>query len=255
VTVAPIENANDEVTHYVGFQRDVTERKRQEKLVNVLNRALRHNLRNGMNVILSRANELARSVDDDEQEQVDAIRRRARDLVALGEQANTINQTVTSETVPAAHDVGPVVDSVADRLRSEYPEASVDVAGPDSLIAHTSEALRPALRELGTNAIKHTDSDPEVTFELRDTARGVEIAVTDDGPGLPEEEREVLNRGYETELAHSSGLGLWFVNWVVTGASGSVEVDVDDGTTVTLVLRDPERGGDSSGRRRSTLRD
>jgi signal transduction histidine kinase len=76
-----------------------------------------------------------------------------------------------------------------------------------------------------------------VTVSDDTTENGVSVTVSDDGPGLPAEEQTVLERGYETPLAHSSGLGLWFVNWVVTGIGGRVDATVDDGTTVTLSLR------------------
>jgi hypothetical protein len=37
-------------------------------------------------------------------------------------------------------------------------------------------------------------------------------------------------------LKHSLGVGLWLVNWIVTGVGGTVETAVDDGTVVTLSL-------------------
>jgi PAS domain S-box-containing protein len=51
VTISPIEEEDGALSHYLGFQRDVTERKRTEQLVLLLNRVLRHNLRNDMNVV------------------------------------------------------------------------------------------------------------------------------------------------------------------------------------------------------------
>ncbi|PYZ02701.1 hypothetical protein C8039_04105 [Halogeometricum sp. wsp3] len=35
------------------------------------------------------------------------------------------------------------------------------------------------------------------------------IRIEDDGPGLPETEREVLTTRTETPLTHSAGMGLW----------------------------------------------
>jgi len=49
-------------------------------------------------------------------------------------------------------------------------------------------------------------------------------------------ERQVLEAGRETPLEHGSGLGLWLVNWIVTGLGGEVTTTVDGGTTVTVRL-------------------
>jgi two-component sensor histidine kinase len=46
----------------------------------------------------------------------------------------------------------------------------------------------------------------------------------------------VLETGRETPLEHGEGLGLWLVNWIVTGLGGTVTANTDDGTTVRLSL-------------------
>jgi signal transduction histidine kinase len=60
------------------------------------------------------------------------------------------------------------------------------------------------------------------------------LTVADDGPGLPETEAAVVERTAESDLDHASGLGLWFVTWVVVELDGEVTVDGDDGTTVAV---------------------
>jgi sensor histidine kinase regulating citrate/malate metabolism len=63
----------------------------------------------------------------------------------------------------------------------------------------------------------------------------VEISVTDDGPGMPEMEAEVLETGEEDPLNHGNGLGLWMVRIIVRQASGNVSVkSTTDGTEVQL---------------------
>jgi len=97
-----------------------------------------------------------------------------------------------------------------------------------------TERLRLALREIGANAAQHGDS-LEVTYTVEMTGDGeVAVRVQDGGPGLPDMERRVLEAGRETPLEHGSGLGLWLINWIVTGLGGEVTTTVDDGTTVTV---------------------
>ena len=243
LSLAPVEDADGTTTHFVGFQQDVTDRKRKEKLITVLNRVLRHNLRNGMSVIGSRAAQLSEELDG-HTDAVAAIQSRVDKLTAVGEMAGDISKTIEDGNETRAVDVVPLIESVADRLADEGATVNVDV--PDSLSVLTTNSLRVALDELGTNALEHAGPNPNVEFsvEVTDDER-VALRVSDDGPGLPPEEQTVLDRGYETPLEHGSGLGLWFVTWVVTGVGGRVDVDVEDGTTVTLWLH----SGDSQSER------
>lgn len=64
------------------------------------------------------------------------------------------------------------------------------------------------------------------------------VSVADDGPGLPDVERVVLEEGVEDALAHSTGIGLWMVRFIVTDSGGSIAVAEEpvDGTVVRLRL-------------------
>jgi PAS domain S-box-containing protein len=243
LSIAPVTDERGEPTHFVGFQRDVTDRKRRDQLISVLNRVLRHNLRNEMNVVLMEAERLRARLDGDGAAIADRIRDAARALTALGERARDIQRVTRSTAGPAPGDVAALVGNVADRLREEHPEASVTVSAPPERTALVSDALPEAVAELGTNAIRH--GGETVEFEVRAVEYGTVIRVADDGPGLPESERRILDGAEETQLTHGSGLGLWFVNWVVTELGGHVEPTVADGTAVELHLRDPPSVGDS----------
>jgi K+-sensing histidine kinase KdpD len=72
------------------------------------------------------------------------------------------------------------------------------------------------------------------------------LDIADNGPGIPETEREVLTRGTETQLVHGSGIGLWIIHWVVTRYGGelSFEEREDGGSVVRLSLPAADRAGD-----------
>jgi signal transduction histidine kinase len=101
--------------------------------------------------------------------------------------------------------------------------------------------LTIAVQNLLENAVQHNDTEqPWVRISV-ETGGGDEytrIHVADNGPGIPETEREVLRKGIETPLEHGSGLGLWLVHWTVTAAGGEVAFSGDEssGSVVTLVL-------------------
>lgn len=215
----------------------------RERLITVLNRVLRHNLRNGMNVIHGTAGLLVDELNGSGQAKAERIVTQSNDLIVLGEKARTLESIVSDGTVPEARDVIPLVSEVAAELRERFPSADIPVATPDQQEAVATRDLRTALYELGENAIKYSGDDPTVEFSVDRPAENAEmvvVTVEDDGPGLPEHEQQILHGRRETPLEHGSGLGLWIVYWVVTQSGGRITVDANDGTTIYIHLPDPD---------------
>lgn len=103
-----------------------------------------------------------------------------------------------------------------------------------------TDPLVDAIDELLTNAIEHADSStPTVWVTVRDGEAFARLDIADDGPGLPEMERQVLESGTETPLRHSSGLGLWLVRWIVKDLGGDVTARERDGGGTVISLRLP----------------
>lgn len=239
VSVTPVEDESGEVTHFVGFQHDVTERKRRERIITVLNRVLRHNLRNRMNALTGRAELLAEAVEGRAAEHAEAIRETAWGLIGLSEHARRLETAIRENEQPTPADVVPLVREAVDG-------ADVRLHAPETARALVTDTVTDAVRELVRNAVEHGGEDPNVEVTVTTTGEdGVAIRVADDGPGMPAAERELLRGGTETPLEHGNGLGLWLVNWIVTDAGGQLSVDVDDGTTVTVHLREPPAAGET----------
>jgi PAS domain S-box-containing protein len=215
--------------------REITERRQREQRLDVLNRLLRHNLRNELNVVRGNV-ELARSeVEDstvtsrltDATDTVDTI-------VERSDKVGTLSRTLEREgTGPV--DLSRLLPSepVTDR-----PAVTVDL--PDRLPVAAGASLSVAFEELLTNALEHNDGDPTVTVtvdESRSDEDYVVVAVRDDGPGITDQEWQTVVAGEETPLRHTSGIGLWLVNWVVEKFGGSLSFENhDDGCTVRVRL-------------------
>lgn len=244
LTVAPVENSTGEITHFIGVQQDVTARKRRQRLIRLLNRVLRHNLRNDMTAVMGYADILADRHDDETAEYAERIANTARDLVGVSEKAQTIEQNIRGVDTDRSRErnLMALLEEVAASLRADYPDATITVQSqlrsPEMSGVMVSGRFGEALAELGRNAIEHGDPEPTVTFGVdlrRGESGGVEIVVRDNGPGLPVHEQRVLERGEETPLEHGDGIGLWLVNWLTTGMGGSVAADVDSqGTAIRL---------------------
>ncbi|MNE28403.1 Signal-transduction histidine kinase senX3 [compost metagenome] len=119
--------------------------------------------------------------------------------------------------------------------------------------------LAQALANLIDNAIKYTPAGGAVMFRARRRSSGdVEFSVTDNGPGVPDEDRErVLQRFVRLDNSRTepgSGLGLSLVTAVAEAHGGRIQLDEGPGAfdgrgpglRVALILppatRAPEAG-------------
>jgi len=236
LTLSPVTGIDtDEVTHFVGVQKDITAEKRRDRLIDVLDRILRHNLRNDMNVISGFSKTISQLTDGETAEMARRINRTATELISLSETVREFETEITDTEPLAERTVVADVETVVEDLRTTYPQTEFSISVEEDLSVRATQQLQVALKELGDNAAKHTDSP--VRFEVTTTDDGdVSLHVHDAGTGLPDTERQLLETGHETPLKHGSGLGLWLVNWIVTSLGGEVLTTCNGGTTVTIRL-------------------
>ena len=245
VTSTPLrDGAGTHVGYTVVFQ-DVTAERRREQRLNVLNRVLRHNLRNDMTVVTGYAEAAAQRVDDDAvagmlDQAVDA----ADGLVSMGEKAREVERVLDRETDPEQVLVADLLERVVDEHGDENPAATVTVAAADVTVRADPTVLATVVGELLENALVHAGPEPVVELAAVRRDGTVAVTVTDDGPGLPEGERAAIDAGVESALEHGSGLGLWLANWGVTSLGGRLTLDSNDGTIATVEL---PAAGDSPG--------
>ena len=240
VRLSPIEGPDGDLTHYLGFQTDVTERKRTEQLVRLLNRVLRHNLRNDLNVLLGVGNHLQSGLveDDDVSELGERIERTTNRLLGTSEQARKLERYARRDRDPRRLD--PTV--LFDAATNDAPEGTtVDAAVRTDRGVCAGPELETALTELVENAVEHDlGSETRVELEATDDGEWVELVVRDDGTGIDDMEAAAIDAGEETDLVHCSGLGLWLVNWIVTRYGGSFGIHArDDGAGSVASIRLP----------------
>ncbi|MBX0286911.1 PAS domain-containing protein [Halomicroarcula sp. F28] len=226
------DGGGSQLGYTVVFQ-DITDEIRRERRLEVLNRFLRHNVRNESVVIQARAELLAETLDGDEADHAATIERAVDRLVASGDKARTLSAASTDETDLEPVALRELVADIVDRLADEY-EGSITVEVPADLTVESQPVLLGVIVEnLVENALQHV---PEANVTVRAVVDGDEVAlsVTDDGPGIPDHELGVLERGEETALSHGSGMGLWLVSWAATTLGADLGFETSDGTTVTV---------------------
>ncbi len=221
---------------------DVTRQQVRSQRLSVLNRVLRHNLRNEMNHIIGRA-ELIAAEDSEYEETAEIILSSADDLVKTSERAREVEEVMSgAPDLESPTPVARVAQLVVADYAEDYPDASLSVDIDEALTVTADRTiLTRVLENLVENALVHNDAPtPVVTVSARIVEGGeaVRLSVADNGPGIPEQERSVIESGSENPLEHGSGLGLWAVKWGVVRLGGELTFadNEPEGTVVSLRL-------------------
>lgn len=203
----------------------------------VLNRVLRHNIRNDMNVILGYAENLKNDMEVSQTQAVEKIREKATEVVNLSVSAREIG-AIDENDQGEPIDVVNVIHDRLDVLQHGYATAVIDTDLPDEAWVSADPLLRSVVDHLLENAIVHNDQQPIITIAVTEHVETVEIRIADNGPGIPEEETEVLTNETETPLSHGGGLGLWLVKWFLESYDGELEFEDNQprGTVVRVTL-------------------
>jgi signal transduction histidine kinase len=227
-------------------------RKQAEQLneqLQVLDRLLRHNLNNDMNVIRLSAEAIEMQSSDGAKQHAKTILEKSDALLAKTEKQRKITRVLSTDSERIELDGVTGVESAVETVRSAYPDATVTVDSPDHATILATPEFDEAILELLENAIEHNDRDkPDVTVTLTRSETAVEIQISDNGPGIPEMDRQVLLSEQETDpLHHGSGVGLWVVFWAIQRAGGQIDIDENypRGSVVTLHLQTPADGDES----------
>jgi signal transduction histidine kinase len=136
------------------------------------------------------------------------------------------------------------LDQLVTEVADEYLDARVPVHSSTNAVSVDGdpEALRRVVVNLLDNAVRYASSQVSVDIAVNGNGTA-ELVVGDDGPGIPEDERErVFDRFYRTHESRSrdtggTGLGLPIVRDVVRAHGGSVSLgDNHPGLRATVIL-------------------
>ncbi|MEF8821972.1 MAG: PAS domain S-box protein, partial [Halovenus sp.] len=152
----------------VGRVRDLREQRQQDKKLDVLNRALRHNIRNEMNVVVGKATQLKTVDDEGYRTAAEKIEEVGRRVINLSEKARLAQEHIG---IPADEDcrleLVEVVEHVIMKFGIEYPDATIETDLPADVSARAPPSFEVALQELLENAvIHHPSGDGPVTVEI-----------------------------------------------------------------------------------------
>ncbi len=231
---------SDGSARVAGRVRDERELRSTEAKLNILNRALRHNIRNKMNVVLGHARTLQAAEDEGFRLAAERIEATVEDVIAISEKARKAHEHTDIPPDEACRvDLAARVPEMRTTLEIAYHDAAISITVPDAAPARAPPAIDVAITELVENAVRHHSSGSgPVDIAVETGADTVTVHVRDRCEPVPASVRDALARGVESPLEHSEGLGLWIVTWLVEPVGGELVFERrEDGDGNDVALR------------------
>lgn len=130
------------------------------------------------------------------------------------------------------------------RFRLNETPGSITVACDARLSQVKGDAihLENVICNLMENAVKYSTEGPHITLRTRNEGRRLVISISDNGPGIPEQERELVFEKFyrvetpELQSGRGIGLGLSYVRMIMQLHAGEIVItgNSDAGTTIVL---------------------
>ncbi|WP_152040911.1 sensor histidine kinase [Salinigranum salinum] len=231
-----------------GIVIDVTRRKEQERRLHeraeqlaVLNRIVRHDINNEMNVVTGWLELLRDDLPPELQSRIDRVIETGQHVVELTNTVSDVMEVLEKggEFELGAVSLRTVLSAELEKVDSTYPTAAID--GPETIpdvTIRANEMLSSVFQNLLNNAIQHNDTEtPTVTVRVTTTAETVTVRIADNGPGIPPGRREALfGRGEKGLDSDGTGVGLYLVERLVSAYGGNVSVEDNEPEGAVFVV-------------------
>lgn len=233
VTTTATDDGGQPIGETIVFTDITVERRRQQR-IQVLNRVLRHNLRNDLNAAKGYVEIMADAGPEMDiyQAKVESI---LDDLVTIGKKAQRAEKVLAADPLSDSPvRLSALIVDAVDSVESEYEAVRISGSVPaGTAVRINSVVIGSIIEELIENAVRHSDSEITIGYDASCST----LVVADEGPGIPDHEIAVLDTAQETDLQHGSGLGLWLIKWGTDSFGGSVAFDTDEtGTRVQITI-------------------
>jgi signal transduction histidine kinase len=205
-----------------------------------VNDIIRHDLRNDLTVIEGYGEliENDHAGENAAGEAVDptVITEKADEGLTRIEATGAITDTLVGEPDLEPTDLAAITSELAARTEATF-NATVTTDLPDEALVPANAGLRSVVDNLLENAAEHNDTDdPRIDVTVEHDRDIVRMTVSDNGPGIPEVERESLFDATGTE---TDGGGLMLTHTLVEGYDGSIRVDDRESGGTTFIVELP----------------
>jgi two-component system, NtrC family, sensor histidine kinase KinB len=229
----------DEVLHVQWIMRDITERKNLDTLREDLLSMIYHDLRSPLANVVSSLDTAMNLVSDEMNPQIgylleiairstNRIERLTSSLLDL-QQLEAGQPLIKPKPFEISGLVCEAVDNIRPLLEAKDQEITIDLLPDLPQIMGDSEMIYRVLMNLLENASKYLPDNGRITVAGIQDGQSLKLWVEDNGPGIPDSEKERIFDKY-TRLDPSgsskgAGIGLTYCRMVVEGHGGRIWVD------------------------------
>lgn len=258
VHVIPLPAAGQEIRQVLMVMHDETERVRVDRIRKDFVANVSHELKTPLAGLSLLASTLQQALDDDPEGARGFTRRlrgeieRLTDLVVDLLELSELDERPSgggAERVPV--DISVLAQEVTSSFqgRAQEREIALEIDAPRAAVVNgDTVALTTMVRNLVDNALRYTQPGGRVAVAVATTEEQVTVTVSDDGIGIPRDDRErIFERFYRVDRARSretggTGLGLSIVKNVAHAHAGSVRVQSAVGVGSTFTVELPAAG-------------
>ncbi|MCR0983122.1 sensor histidine kinase [Roseomonas populi] len=211
-----------------------------------------HELRTPLARLHADLSDLRAALPGEAPPQADAAVQEAEKLVALFDSVLRIARIESrgSLAVRRAMDLTQVLSDVAEAFGPASEERCVELGTdiqPGLTIVGDQNLIFQAIGNLVDNATKYARPGGRVDLQAHTTDVGVEIRITDNGPGIPAEQRDMVFERFirlpQTAAVPGAGLGLSFVRAVASAHGSEITMaDAAPGLVVTWTFPMDQHG-------------
>lgn len=236
------------LTHSVITGKDITNIYIANQRRKVINRVLRHDLRNEINVINGYADILSDETElklDEIQQYADNIYKKSTKLLRLSNEIKEIDQELYRvDRKLRKLDINTIIEEQVQTIQNEYPnvEFRISLDSNSKIIGNT--LLNSAIQHILENGIIHNPKENKY-ISIQSSHDPIEkeltVTITDNGPGIDMSVKKIIESGIEKPLEHTTGLGLWIVKWIIEIIDGQIQItqkSKDEGTKIILTFHD-----------------
>ena len=257
VDIAITEMWIGEDRYFCSIMRDITDRKKVDRMKNEFVSTVSHELRTPLTSIRGalglvgsgKVGELpakAQPLVDIAVKNCDRLIRLINDILDIEKiEANKMEFDVQS------HDLVSLVNNAAEvnRVYATEHGANIVVSNgtPDVMVMVDEDRFTQVMTNLISNAAKYSPEGGTIRIATQSRNGGVRVSVSDEGPGIPEEfHKDIFSKfsqadGSDTRKRGGSGLGLSITRAIIENHGGQVSFETQDGKGTTFHVDLPEQ--------------
>jgi signal transduction histidine kinase len=249
ISAHPLKNARDEIIACVEVVRDVTEQRKLEMSREEAFSAVSHEMRSPLTAVLGFSQFLLENATSPEQqkEYLGLVVKEGVRLKRLIDNLLSLHRLRAGFGLvnPAPVLLYPLLHEVAEHYRPPVISQRIDIECSREIPAVLGETVRihEAVTNLLDNAAKYSPAGGRITLGAETGQDNALLWVRDEGPGIPEDQREkIFERFYRLRGSgrpEGTGLGLALVREIAEAHGGRVWVESSTGKGSTFYLSLP----------------